>query len=61
MLRYLLARFNPKVSSIEEMTKIKTLTLDRLLSTFTSYEMIISNGKDAPKESTFKVDKNPKE
>jgi len=54
-------RFNAKVLDIEEMTYLKTLTLDQLLATLATYEMRISNGRSTTKESSFKIDKNPKE
>ena len=49
-LRYLLHIFNPMVSTIEEMTNLKYLTLDQLLGTLTTYEMRISNGNRTTKE-----------
>lgn len=61
VLRSLPKRFNPKVSTIEEMTNTNTHTLDQLLGTLTAYEMRISKGKPTTKESTFKADKNLKE
>jgi len=48
--------FNPNVSTIEETTNMKNLTLDQLLGTLTSYEMIMSNGKSATKYLAFKED-----
>lgn len=61
MLRYVPKRFNPKVLAIEEMKKLKTLNLDQLLGTLSTYEMRIYNGKPTEKESTFKENKKPKE
>jgi len=52
----LLYRFNPKISSNEDMINLKSLTLDQLLSTLTAYEMRISNGKYTTKHSTLKED-----
>jgi hypothetical protein len=42
ILRSMLDKFNPKVSAIEELNDLKTLTIDQLLGTLTSYEMRIS-------------------
>jgi hypothetical protein len=44
ILRSLPDRFNPKVSSIEELNDLKTLPFDKLIGTLTSYEVRI--GKD---------------
>ena len=41
------------------MTNMKSLTLDQLLGTLTTYEMRITNGKQTTKESTFKANKKP--
>ena len=43
------------------MKKLKTLNLDQLLGTLSTYEMRIYNGKPTEKESTFKENKKPKE
>jgi hypothetical protein len=51
-------RFNSKVSVIEEISDLKTLTLDELLGTLTTYEMIITKGKSTTREASFKVEKN---
>jgi hypothetical protein len=45
ILRSLPDRFNSKVSAIEEIDDLKTLTLDQLLGTLTAYEMRITKGK----------------
>jgi hypothetical protein len=58
VLRSLPDRFNSKVSAIEEITDLKTLTLDQLLGTLTSYEMIITKGKSTTREAYFKAKKN---
>ena len=60
MLRSLLEKFNPKFLAIEVMNNMKNLILEKLLRTFTSYYMRISNGNPAKKESTCKADKKPK-
>jgi hypothetical protein len=58
ILRSLPDRFNPKVSAIEELNDIKTLSLDQLLGTLTAYEMRIVTEKPTSREASFKADKN---
>jgi hypothetical protein len=58
ILRSLPDRFNPKVSAIEELNDLKTLSIDQLLGTLTSYEMRISKDKSTTREESFKEDKN---
>jgi uncharacterized lipoprotein YehR (DUF1307 family) len=58
ILRSLLDRFDPKVSAIEELNDLKTLSIDQLLGTLTSYEMRISKYKSTTREASFKADKN---
>jgi hypothetical protein len=53
ILRSLPDRFNPKVSSIEELIDLKTLSIDQLLGTLTTYEMRISKYKSTTRESSF--------
>lgn len=55
VLRSLPKRFNPKVSIIEEITNLNSLTLHKLLGILTSYEIRISKGKLVAKESAFKA------
>jgi hypothetical protein len=57
ILRSLLDKFNPKVSAIEELNDLKTLTIDQLLGTLTAYEMRISKDKSITREASFKADK----
>ena len=45
ILRSLPNTFNPKVSSIEKMNDLKTLSFDQLLGTLTAYEMRIIKDK----------------
>jgi hypothetical protein len=45
ILRSLPDRFNPKVSSIEELNDIKTLSFDQLLGRLTAYEIRIVTDK----------------
>jgi hypothetical protein len=58
ILRSLLDKFNPKVSTIEEVNYLKTLSIDKLLGTLTAYEMRISKDKSITREASFKIDKN---
>jgi hypothetical protein len=58
ILRSLPDRFNPKVSAIEELNDLKTLSIDQLLGTLTAYEMRISKDKSTTREASFKEDKN---
>jgi hypothetical protein len=58
ILRSLLNKFNPKVSAIKELNDLKTLSIDQLLGTLTSYEMRISKKKSITREASFKADKN---
>jgi len=58
ILRSLLDKFNPKVSTIEEINDLKTLSIDQLLGTLTAYEMRINKDKSITREASFKVDKN---
>jgi hypothetical protein len=46
ILRSLPDRFNPKVSAIEELNDLKSMSIDQLLGTLTACEMRI--GKDKP-------------
>ena len=57
-LRYFPKRFNPKVSAIEELSDIKTLPIDQLLGTLTTYEMRIGKDKSTTREPSFKASKN---
>jgi hypothetical protein len=58
ILRSLPDRFNPKVSSIEELNDLKTLAFDQLLGTLTAYEMRIGKDNSNTREASFKADKN---
>jgi hypothetical protein len=58
ILRTLPDRFNPKFSAIEELNDLKTLPIDQLLGTLTSYEMRISNDKSTTRGASFKEEKN---
>jgi hypothetical protein len=58
ILRSLPDKFNPKVSAIEELNYLKTLSIDQLLGTLTAYEMRINKDKSSTREASFKADKN---
>jgi hypothetical protein len=58
ILRSLLDKFNPKVSAIEELNDLKTLSIDQLLVTLTAYEMRINKDKSITREASFKEDKD---
>jgi hypothetical protein len=58
ILRSLLDKFNPKVSAIEELNDLKTMSIDQLLGTLTAYEMRISKDKSIIRETSFKANKN---
>jgi hypothetical protein len=58
ILRSLLDKFNRKVSAIEELNDLKTLSIDQLLGTVTAYEMRINKDKSITREASFKEDKN---
>jgi hypothetical protein len=58
ILRSLLDKLNPKISTIKELNDLKTLSIDQLLGTLTAYEMIISKDKSITREASFKADKN---
>jgi hypothetical protein len=58
ILRSLLDKFNPKISAIEELNDLKTLSIDQFLGTLTSYKMRINKDKSITREAYFKPDKN---
>jgi hypothetical protein len=58
ILRSLPDKFNSKVSAIEELSDLKTMSIDQLLGTLTAYEMRINKDKSSTREASFKVDKN---
>ena len=57
ILRSLTDRFNPKVSAIEELDDLKSMTIDQLLGTLTAYEMRIVKDKSTTREASFKAEK----
>ena len=54
ILRSYPERFYPKVSTIEELSDLKTLPIDQLLGTLTTYEMRIGKDKYTTREASFK-------
>jgi hypothetical protein len=58
IFRSLLDKFNPKVSTIEELNDLKTLSIDQILGTLTAYEMRIIKDKSITREAYFKAYKN---
>ena len=50
--------FNPKVFAIEELSDLKTLPINQLVGTLTSYEKMISKDKSTTGEESFKSYKN---
>jgi len=58
ILRSLLDKFNPKVSAIEELNDLKTLSIDQLIGILTTYEMKINKDKSSTREASFNADKN---
>jgi hypothetical protein len=57
-LRSLPDRFNPKVSSIEEINDLKSLEFDQLLGMLTAYEMRIVKDNPTSIKASFKEKKN---
>jgi hypothetical protein len=47
ILRSMPNKFNPKVSAIEELNDLKTMSIDQLLGTLTAYEMRINKDKSS--------------
>jgi hypothetical protein len=48
-------RYNAKISSIEDRSDLKTLTVDQLHGIFTAYEMRTGHDKSTKDETTFKA------
>jgi hypothetical protein len=60
VLRSLPARFDPKISALEERTDIANLLMDELQGILIAYEMRTSNENSSNKEVAFKVAKKAK-
>jgi hypothetical protein len=57
VLRTLPSRFDPKISSIEEMKDLDSLTMDELHGILTTYEMRTMQENPSKHEATFKASK----
>jgi hypothetical protein len=57
VLRTLPSRFDPKISSIEEMKDLDSLTMDELHGILTAYEMRTVQENPSKHEATFKASK----
>jgi hypothetical protein len=53
-------RFDPKISSLEEITNLNSISMDKLHGIFTAYKMRIKHEKQDIKETTFKTSKKSK-
>ena len=60
VLRSLPLRFDAKVSSIEEMKDLDSLTMDELHGILVAYEMRIDKENTSKKETSFKASKKTK-
>jgi hypothetical protein len=54
VLRSLPMRFNPKISTLEEISDLNSISMDKLHGIFTAYEMRTENENPNVKEVTFK-------
>jgi hypothetical protein len=61
VLRSLPRRFNPKISTLEEISDLNSLRMDELHGIFTAYEMRIEHENPDVKEATFKASKRSKQ
>jgi hypothetical protein len=61
VLRYLPMRFNPKISTLEERSDLKSIIMDKLDGIFTSYEIRTEQENLDVKEATFKASKISKQ
>jgi hypothetical protein len=60
VLRSLPMRFNPKISTLEERSDLKSISMDELHGIFIAYEMRIEQENPDVKEATFKASKRSK-
>jgi hypothetical protein len=58
ILRSILMRFDPKISSLEERKDIATLSMDELHGILTTYEMRTKHENPSRREATFNASKN---
>ena len=57
VLRSLPMRFNPKISALEEILDLNSISMDKLHGIFTAYEMITEQENPDVKEAAFKASK----
>jgi hypothetical protein len=60
VLRSLLMRFNPKISTLEEISDLNSISMDELHRIFTAYEMRTEQENLDVKEAAFKASKRSK-
>jgi hypothetical protein len=60
LLRSLPMRFNPKISSLEEISDLNSICMDELHGIFTAYEMRTEQENPNVKEAAFKASKRSK-
>jgi hypothetical protein len=61
VLRSLPMRFNPKISTLEEISDMNSISMDELHGIFTSYEKRIEQENPDVKEASFKASKRSKQ
>jgi hypothetical protein len=61
ILRSLPMRFNPNISSLEEISDLDSISMDELHGIFTAYEMRTEQENPDVKEATFKASKRSKQ
>jgi hypothetical protein len=60
VLRYLPMRFNPKISTLEEILNLNSISMAELYGIFTAYEMRNEQQNTNVKEAAFKSSKRSK-
>jgi hypothetical protein len=60
VIRYLPMRFNPKISTLEEILDLNSISMDELHGIFTAYEMRSEQENLYVKEEAFKSSKRSK-
>jgi hypothetical protein len=60
-LRSLPMRFNPKISTLEEILDLESISMEELHGIFTTYEMRTEEENPNVKEATFKASKRSKQ
>jgi hypothetical protein len=60
VLRSLPMRFNPKISTLEEISDLNSISMDKLHGIFIAYEMITEQENPDVKEAAFKESKRSK-